>query len=72
MPLVQLHSRATKSLETMSDSADLTGDGGVMKTVVRRAKPDAVTPSESLPLVDGMLILVLFILYFIEVYLEIF
>lgn len=39
----------------MSDPIDLTGDGGVLKTIIRRAKPDAIAPSESLPLVDGML-----------------
>ena len=42
----------------MSNTIDLTGDGGVVKTIVRRAKADAITPSESLPLVDGMLKLV--------------
>ncbi|KZV26124.1 hypothetical protein F511_06050 [Dorcoceras hygrometricum] len=36
----------------MSDSVDLTGDGGVLKTTVRRAKPDAIAPSETLPLLD--------------------
>lgn len=36
---------------------DLTGDGGVLKTVVRKAKDDAIAPSESLPLVDGMVLL---------------
>ncbi|KAL2558038.1 Peptidyl-prolyl cis-trans isomerase FKBP20-1 [Forsythia ovata] len=36
----------------MGDSIDLTGDGGVLKTIVRRAKPDAIVPSESLPLLD--------------------
>lgn len=36
----------------MADAIDLTGDGGVMKTIVRRAKADALGPSESLPLVD--------------------
>ncbi|KAL3650170.1 hypothetical protein CASFOL_006573 [Castilleja foliolosa] len=36
----------------MADTIDLTGDGGVLKTIVRRAKPDAIAPSESLPLVD--------------------
>ncbi|KAM7492023.1 hypothetical protein LguiA_034944 [Lonicera macranthoides] len=36
----------------MSDAIDLTGDGGVLKTIVRRAKPDAIAPSENLPLVD--------------------
>lgn len=42
----------------MSNTIDLTGDGGVVKTIVRRAKPDAITPSENLPLADGMLKLV--------------
>ncbi|KAK3031906.1 hypothetical protein RJ639_036702 [Escallonia herrerae] len=37
---------------TMTDSIDLTGDGGVLKTIVRRAKPDAIAPSESLSHVD--------------------
>ncbi|EYU43449.1 hypothetical protein ABFS82_06G142800 [Erythranthe guttata] len=38
----------------MSDAAamDLSGDGGVLKTIIRRAKPDAVVPSDSLPLLD--------------------
>ncbi|PWA94748.1 peptidyl-prolyl cis-trans isomerase FKBP20-1 [Artemisia annua] len=36
----------------MAETIDLTGDGGVLKTIVRRPKPDAVAPSESLPLVD--------------------
>lgn len=36
----------------MADTIDLTGDGGVLKTIIRRAKADAVAPSESLPLVD--------------------
>lgn len=40
--------------EIMADTIDLTGDGGVLKTIIRRAKADAVAPSESLPLVDGM------------------
>lgn len=39
----------------MGDSVDLTGDGGVVKTVLRHAKADAVSPTEDLPLVDGML-----------------
>lgn len=38
----------------MGDAIDLTGDGGVMKKIVQRSKPDAIAPSESLPLVDGM------------------
>ncbi|KAG9135867.1 hypothetical protein Leryth_002579 [Lithospermum erythrorhizon] len=36
----------------MGDTIDLTGDGGVIKTIIRRAKSDAIAPSESLPLVD--------------------
>ncbi|XP_010256876.1 PREDICTED: peptidyl-prolyl cis-trans isomerase FKBP20-1 isoform X1 [Nelumbo nucifera] len=36
----------------MGDLVDLTGDGGVIKTIVRRAKADAVAPTENLPLVD--------------------
>ncbi|XP_030451077.1 peptidyl-prolyl cis-trans isomerase FKBP20-1 [Syzygium oleosum] len=36
----------------MAEAIDLTGDGGVLKTIVRRAKPDAVSPSETIPLVD--------------------
>jgi peptidylprolyl isomerase len=38
----------------MVETIDLTGDGGVLKTVVRKAKDDATSPSDSLPLVDGM------------------
>jgi len=37
----------------MAEAIDLTGDGGVIKTVVRRAKDNAVAASEDLPLVDG-------------------
>lgn len=44
--------RSWKKME--GDAIDLTGDGGVLKKIVRRAKPDAFSPSESLPLVDGM------------------
>nr|GEZ00343.1 peptidyl-prolyl cis-trans isomerase FKBP20-1 [Tanacetum cinerariifolium] len=36
----------------MAETIDLTGDGGVIKTIVKRAKPDAIAPSDSLPLVD--------------------
>jgi len=36
----------------MGDAIDLTGDGGVIKTIVRRAKPDAIAPTDNLPLVD--------------------
>ncbi|KAK6933156.1 FKBP-type peptidyl-prolyl cis-trans isomerase domain [Dillenia turbinata] len=39
-------------LKNMGDAVDLTGDGGVMKKIVRRAKPDAIAPTDSLPLVD--------------------
>lgn len=38
----------------MSESIDLTGDGGVIKTILRHAKPDAAGPTENLPLVDGI------------------
>ncbi|KAK6791012.1 hypothetical protein RDI58_010093 [Solanum bulbocastanum] len=38
----------------MGDAIDLTGDGGVMKKIVQRSKPDAIAPSESLPLVDDV------------------
>uniref|UniRef100_A0A7N0ZV41 peptidylprolyl isomerase n=1 Tax=Kalanchoe fedtschenkoi TaxID=63787 RepID=A0A7N0ZV41_KALFE len=37
---------------SMSESIDLTGDGGVIKTILRHAKPDAAGPTENLPLVD--------------------
>lgn len=33
---------------------DLTGDGGVVKTILKHAKADAIAPSKDLPLVDGM------------------
>ncbi|GAB4831821.1 hypothetical protein Ancab_005836 [Ancistrocladus abbreviatus] len=36
----------------MSDTIDLTGDGGVIKEIIRQAKANAVGPSEDLPLVD--------------------
>ncbi|PON45805.1 Peptidyl-prolyl cis-trans isomerase, FKBP-type [Parasponia andersonii] len=37
----------------MGDAIDLTGDGGVVKTIIRHAKAaDAIAPSEDLPLVD--------------------
>ncbi|KAI4339182.1 hypothetical protein MLD38_024148 [Melastoma candidum] len=36
----------------MAAALDLTGDGGVIKTIVRSAKPDAEAPSDALPLVD--------------------
>ncbi|KAJ8499929.1 hypothetical protein OPV22_010481 [Ensete ventricosum] len=37
---------------TMGDMIDLSGDGGLLKTIIRKAKIDALAPSESLPLVD--------------------
>lgn len=40
----------------MGDMIDLSGDGGLLKTIIRKAKIDALAPSESLPLVDGMII----------------
>ena len=39
--------------KVMAETMDLSGDGGVLKTVVRKAKDDAISPSASLPLVDG-------------------
>ncbi|KAJ7964535.1 Peptidylprolyl isomerase [Quillaja saponaria] len=36
----------------MGDTIDLTGDGGVMKTILRQGKADAIAPTEDLPLVD--------------------
>ena len=38
----------------MGDSLDLTGDGGVIKNILIKAKADAIHPSDSLPFVDGM------------------
>uniref|UniRef100_A0A0E0CA70 peptidylprolyl isomerase n=1 Tax=Oryza meridionalis TaxID=40149 RepID=A0A0E0CA70_9ORYZ len=35
----------------MSETIDLTGDGGILKTVIRRAKDDVTAPSDSLPIV---------------------
>ncbi|XP_014495468.1 peptidyl-prolyl cis-trans isomerase FKBP20-1 [Vigna radiata var. radiata] len=36
----------------MGDAIDLTGDGGVIKTILRKSKADAVGPTENFPLVD--------------------
>ncbi|KAH9622972.1 hypothetical protein KSS87_014394 [Heliosperma pusillum] len=36
----------------MTDTIDLSGDAGVLKAVLRRAKDDAVGPTEDLPVVD--------------------
>lgn len=52
----------------MDDPIDLTGDGGVLKTIVRRAKADAIAPSEDFPLVDGMRMLNFNTIHFIEIY----
>lgn len=38
----------------MAETIDLTDDGGVLKTVTRKTKADAVAPSDNLPLVDGI------------------
>ena len=38
----------------MDDVVDLTGDGGVVKKIITRAKAGALAPSEDLPMVDGM------------------
>lgn len=51
-----------KSWETnMGDAIDLTGDGGVIKQIVRQAKAGAIGPSEDFPLVDGVPLWILFI-----------
>lgn len=42
----------------MGDAIDLSGDGGVIKTIVRKSKSDAVAPTDDFPVVDGMLVLV--------------
>lgn len=44
----------------MGDAIDLTGDGGVLKTIVRQAKANAVAPKDDLPLVDGMCLFLTF------------
>ncbi|XP_039132000.1 peptidyl-prolyl cis-trans isomerase FKBP20-1 isoform X2 [Dioscorea cayenensis subsp. rotundata] len=36
----------------MGDVIDLTGDGGVLKTIIRKAKSDAIAPADNLPIVD--------------------
>ncbi|XP_010922289.1 peptidyl-prolyl cis-trans isomerase FKBP20-1 [Elaeis guineensis] len=36
----------------MDDAVDLTGDGGVVKSVIRKARADASAPSDNLSLVD--------------------
>lgn len=51
--LVFLPFRVSVQQKVMAETIDLTGDGGVLKTVVRKAKDDAISPSDSLPLVDG-------------------
>ena len=38
----------------MGDAIDLSSDGGVIKTIVRRAKPDAIAATDNLPLIDGI------------------
>lgn len=38
----------------MDDVIDLTGDGGVVKKIITRAKAGALAPTEDLPMVDGM------------------
>ena len=44
----------------MGDAIDLTGDGGVLKTIVRQAKANALAPKDDLPLVDGMFFFLIF------------
>ncbi|KAF9674715.1 hypothetical protein SADUNF_Sadunf10G0155700 [Salix dunnii] len=56
-PVFSIYSRILSSLTEpggISDSIDLSGDGGVVNTILRKAKADALCPSEDLPLVDGM------------------
>lgn len=50
------------SVWNMGDAIDLTADGGVIKTIVRKSKSDAVAPTEDFPVVDGMLVPVMSIL----------
>jgi hypothetical protein len=38
----------------VAGATDLTVDGGAVKTVIRKAKADAVAPSDILPLVEGI------------------
>ncbi|KAA0056613.1 peptidyl-prolyl cis-trans isomerase FKBP20-1 [Cucumis melo var. makuwa] len=38
----------------MGDTIDLTGNGGVLKTIVKHAKADADGPTDDLPLVDAV------------------
>lgn len=47
----------------MGDAIDLTGDGGVLKTIVRQAKANAIAPKDDLPLVDGMCLFLIFIIF---------
>lgn len=37
----------------MCEVIDLTGDGGVLKTIIQKAKSNAIEPTESLAVVDG-------------------
>ncbi|KAL6581071.1 hypothetical protein OROMI_006994 [Orobanche minor] len=50
-----LPSSQADELVIMGEPIDLSGDGGVLKTIIRQASHDAVAPSESHPLLDGML-----------------
>ena len=34
---------------------DLSGDGGVVKRILRHAKPEAPSPSDATPIADGLL-----------------
>lgn len=49
----------------MGDVIDLTGDGGVVKQIIRQAKADALSPTEDVPLVDGMFLLLTFTFAFV-------
>ncbi|KAH7548120.1 hypothetical protein JRO89_XS14G0070300 [Xanthoceras sorbifolium] len=50
-------------IEVMGDAIDLTGDGGVVKTIVRRPKAESTGPSEDLPLVDGIFLWLMLVLF---------
>ncbi|KAL6524714.1 hypothetical protein OROHE_015996 [Orobanche hederae] len=47
-----LPSSQADELVIMGEPIDLSGDGGVLKTIIRQASHDAVAPSESHPLLD--------------------
>lgn len=46
--------------KSMDDTVDLTGDGGVLKTIIRKPRHDELAPSDSIPVVDGKIITLIF------------